>query len=130
MATIRPPVLWQSYTLTVDTSAGRQQTRYGHQELLYDPDYLLRLPAIADNSPASARPSWTPRSHNRHCWPCVRCLDPAKAAHLVLTRPPEIAAGHPREKGIWMLPASERAGDSPSWSPKALTLSPAVELWR
>jgi hypothetical protein len=29
--------------------AGRQQTRYGHQELPYDPDYLLRLPAIADN---------------------------------------------------------------------------------
>jgi hypothetical protein len=44
-----PPVLWQSYTLTVETSAGRQQTRYGHQELLYDPDYLLRLPAIAAN---------------------------------------------------------------------------------
>jgi hypothetical protein len=30
-------------------SAGRQQTRYGHQELLYDPDYLLQLPAIAEN---------------------------------------------------------------------------------
>jgi hypothetical protein len=44
-----PPVLWQSYALTVETSAGREQTRYGHQELLYDPDYLLRLPAIAAN---------------------------------------------------------------------------------
>lgn len=43
-----PSVLWQSYTLTVETSAGREQTRYGHQELLYDPNYLMRLPAIAE----------------------------------------------------------------------------------
>jgi hypothetical protein len=44
-----PSVLWQSYTLTVETSTGREQTRYGHQELLYDPDHLLRLPAIMEN---------------------------------------------------------------------------------
>lgn len=44
-----PPELWQSYTLTVESEAGRQQTRYGHRELLYDPDYLMRLPAVAEN---------------------------------------------------------------------------------
>jgi hypothetical protein len=45
-----PPVLWQSYTLTVESEAGREQTRYGHRELLYDPDYLKQqLPAIAGN---------------------------------------------------------------------------------
>lgn len=43
-----PPVLWQSYTLTVESSDGRQQTRYGHREWLYDPDYLLQLPAIGE----------------------------------------------------------------------------------
>jgi hypothetical protein len=45
-----PPVLWQSYTLTVESESGREQSRYGHRELLYDPDYLKQqLPAIAGN---------------------------------------------------------------------------------
>lgn len=47
---------WQSYTLTVESATGRQQTRYGHRELLYDPDYLMKLPALADN----LRRVWTP----------------------------------------------------------------------
>ena len=44
-----PPVRWQRYTLTMESATSHQQTRYGNRELLYDPDYLLQLPAIADN---------------------------------------------------------------------------------
>lgn len=45
-----PPARWQSYTLTVESATGRQQTRYGHRELLYDPQ-LMQLLAIADKPP-------------------------------------------------------------------------------
>jgi hypothetical protein len=73
-----PPVLWQSYTLAVETSAGRRQARYGHEELLYDPDYLLRLPAIAQNFTRVWTPELDAAFPSRHCSRYAPCLDPCR----------------------------------------------------
>jgi hypothetical protein len=43
----RPPVLWQSLTLTVSGPDGTRSTRYAHWEYLYDRPTLLALPAVA-----------------------------------------------------------------------------------
>jgi Methyltransferase domain len=43
----RPPVLWQSLTLTVTRPAGVESSRYGHWEYFYDRADLESVPAIA-----------------------------------------------------------------------------------
>ncbi len=43
----RPPVLWQSLTLTVTQPSGVRATRYSHWEFLYDRATVLALPAVA-----------------------------------------------------------------------------------
>jgi hypothetical protein len=43
----RPPVLWQSLTLTVTRPGGTESSRYGHWEYLYDRSILLSVPAVA-----------------------------------------------------------------------------------
>jgi len=43
----RPPVLWQSLTLTVTGPGGTDRTRYAHWEYLYDRARLVAVPAIS-----------------------------------------------------------------------------------
>lgn len=43
----RPPLLWQSMTLTVSEPGGTESNRYSHWEYLYDPAAVLSLPAVA-----------------------------------------------------------------------------------
>jgi hypothetical protein len=43
----RPPVLWQTLTLTVTQPSGTRATRYSHWEFLYDRATVLSLPAVA-----------------------------------------------------------------------------------
>jgi hypothetical protein len=43
----RPPVLWQSLTLTVTGPEGTGSSRYAHWEYLYDPARLRAIPAVA-----------------------------------------------------------------------------------
>jgi hypothetical protein len=45
----RPPVLWQSLTLTVTERGDTEATRYSHWEYLYDRARLLSIPAVARN---------------------------------------------------------------------------------
>lgn len=42
----RPPVLWQSLTLTVTGPDGTRRTRYAHSEFLYERESLLAVPAV------------------------------------------------------------------------------------
>ena len=42
----RPPVLWQSLTLTVTGPGGTDRTRYAHREYFYDRARLVAIPAI------------------------------------------------------------------------------------
>jgi hypothetical protein len=46
---VRPPLLWQSMTLTVSEPGGTEATRYSHWEYLYDPATVLSLPAVAEH---------------------------------------------------------------------------------
>jgi hypothetical protein len=45
----RPPVLWQSLTLTVTHPNGTTATRYAHWEYLYDRATVLSLPAVSQH---------------------------------------------------------------------------------
>ena len=42
----RPPVLWQSLTLTVTGPEGTGSSRYAHWEYLYEPARLRAIPAV------------------------------------------------------------------------------------
>jgi hypothetical protein len=46
---VRPPLLWQSMTLTVSEPGGTETTRYSHWEYLYDPATVLSLPAVVEH---------------------------------------------------------------------------------
>jgi hypothetical protein len=43
----RPPVLWQSLTLTVTGPDGTESTRYAHWEYFYDREMVMAVPAVA-----------------------------------------------------------------------------------
>jgi hypothetical protein len=45
----RPPVLWQSLTLTITGPGGTERTRYAHWEYFYDRAQLLTVPAVNRN---------------------------------------------------------------------------------
>ena len=43
----RPPVLWQSLTLTISGPRGTERSRYAHSEYFYDRARVVAVPAVA-----------------------------------------------------------------------------------